>query len=241
MKKFLICFLVGMLFLLPAGEAMADGQLDLDKKGSIDITLRDTNGNIVQGGTITVRKVADARYDNAGYRYVYTEQFANSEYSLEKSSLPELAVELEKYALDNGIAGSIYNNAEGKIEITDLTAGLYLISQGTASAGYSAIVPFFVSMPYQLDGKWIYKVDASPKISPVNQETIAPEPTTEAESKTESETENETESETEDTSSIPDGADTGDKTPIMLYVVLMCIAVLVGGISIACKNNEKVE
>lgn len=241
MKKFLICFLIGILVLLPANEVLAVEQMDLDKKGSIEIILRDTKGNVVQDGIIAVQKVADVHYDNQDYSYVYTEQFVNSGYSLDKTGMPELAVKLHEYALDNGITGNSYNNTEGKIEVGNLTAGLYLVSQKTAASGYSAMVPFLVSMPYQSNGKWTYEVDAAPKISPVNQETIAPEPSTE----TATETSTEAESEKGTSGDVPEGADTGDKTPIMMYIGLMCIAVCAGGISIACKladdNEEKAE
>lgn len=243
MKKFIICFLIGLIFLLPVNKVLADEQPDLEKKGSIVITLRDTNGNIVKGGTITVQKVADISYDKYGYSYVYTEQFTDSEYPLDKTSSPELAKNLQKYALDNGIDGNTYNNTDGKIEIDDLTAGLYLICQETESEGYFAIVPFLVSMPYYMDGKWIYDVDASPKLSPVNQKTIIPEPTTEVETKTETETKTEPktekESKTQNSASVikPEGTYTGDEAPVMIYAYLMCIAMLLGGISFVGKKR----
>lgn len=254
MKKFIICFWFLLIFLLPANMVQAEEQIDLDKIGSIDITLRDTDGNIVNDGTIAACKVADVYYDNQGYKYVYTEPFVDSEYSLDKSSIPELAKELHEYAIENEIVSDVYNNTDGKIKIENLTVGLYLISQQTASAGYSEIVPFLVSLPYQLDGILEYEVDASPKLSPVDQEIIEPETTTEEETESENEsqpgtengtdtgTENENETETETQEKNPEGTggiNTGDKISIMIYGCLMCVSILIVGIGLALKNTKE--
>ena len=55
--------------------------------------------------------------DDKGYSYVYTEQFAGLGYSLDNFSAHELALKLQEYSLDNGIAGVNYNNTNGRIDI----------------------------------------------------------------------------------------------------------------------------
>ena len=146
---------------------------------------------------------------------------------------------MNDYIIDNDIKGEVYSNANGKLFLNDLTTGLYLIKQKNAPKGYIEIVPFLVSMPYKLGDNWIYDVDATPKMSPLEQQTIKPEPTTEAETKGEKPTEPvkpEKQENAEKPETNNEEIGTGDRTSIMLYVMPMCVALAVAGICVTKKK-----
>lgn len=175
MKKILGCLLLGILVLLSTERVFAAEQPDFDREGSINIYMRATTGNLVTGGSVEVYKVADVYKSSKGYKYIYTSEFVGSGYSLDEE-VADLAEELHNYAVDNDIYGDIYNDTAGTINVNNLTAGLYLVDNKKAPEGYKKIIPFLVSVPLQVEGTWIYEVDASPKMSLLSQETLEPGP-----------------------------------------------------------------
>lgn len=171
MKRLLGCFMFALLLLIPSKVVFAAEQPDFDKKGSIDIYLRATAGNLVPGGSLEVYQVAYVNKTSKGYQYAYTSDFDKSGYSFDED-VADLTVELYNYAVDNKIQGEVYNNQTGMIEMNNLTAGLYLITNKVAPGGYNGITPFLVALPLQVNGTWIYDIDASPKMSLLSQTPI---------------------------------------------------------------------
>ena len=155
---------------------MAAEQPDLNKEGSINVYMRTAAGELVKGGTLEVYKVAYIYSSKLGSKYLYMSEFEGSGYSLENKEIASLASKLSKYASANGIHGDLYENTTGMVTIDKLSPGLYLIENKTAPEGYNTIMPFLVSVPFEVDGTWIYDVDASPKMGLLNQKTIAPDP-----------------------------------------------------------------
>ena len=49
--------------------------------------------------------------------------------------------------------------------------GLYLVVQTTAAENYNVINPFLVSVPIQENGKYVYDVDALPKVGTATKKT----------------------------------------------------------------------
>ena len=70
-----------------------------------------------------------------------------------------------QYAKDRSISGhSVTVGSNAMLSISNLTAGLYLFEQTTAAEGYSAVNPFLVSVPTNVNGEYVYDVDATPKV-----------------------------------------------------------------------------
>lgn len=160
----LVCTINRIVF---AAETQTESLPDLDKTGSVIITMRDTDsGETVSGGSVLLYPVADPVEVNGDFSYEFTESFSDSGFALEDIATEKLAADLADYVERNHIKGTARDVKEdGTVFFDDLKTGLYLVTQKSPSEGYEAIRPFLVSVPVQSeDGSWIYEVDASPKV-----------------------------------------------------------------------------
>lgn len=160
--------LLGMaaVFLLAVPVCAAETAPDLNRKGSISITITDPETEkAVPEGKLTVYCVAEAAENDGNYSFVYTEEFADCGFSLKDVQSEKLPKNLAQYAQKNGIEGTDLTISDrGKAVLSGLTPGLYLIVQTEAMDGYKKINPFLVSLPMEEKGTWNYEVDASPKV-----------------------------------------------------------------------------
>lgn len=144
--------------------ALASDLPDLNKKGSITVTLKE-NGEPVPYGSLVFYKVANIIYTNGDYSFVWTENFKNCEFNLDNLESEKLAKDLYLYAGKNkikGIKAEIDKNGTAMLQNT--STGLYLVTQYGTAKGYSKVNPFLITVPLKDDGKWIYDVNASPKV-----------------------------------------------------------------------------
>ncbi|MCD8035848.1 MAG: peptidase [Clostridiales bacterium] len=165
----LIVALVMMLSANVTAFAAAVGaDLDLDRTGSITITLEDSDGDTVSGGEITIYQVAVLYFDNGNMAYELTTAFSDYTGTLDvtDTSLAEL---LADYVDDNDISGTSSKTvgSSGTVTFSNLELGLYLVVQTASSSSYKTISPFVVTVPIDDDGTWDYTVDASPKVGTV--------------------------------------------------------------------------
>ncbi len=167
-KKLFIWILCAMMFTLCVpvrADETASRQPDYTRTGSITVDIHESSGKKVPGGTLTAYEVASAA-DNA---FRYTEAFAGCSVDLSKvgtgkSGEPELSASLAAYAAQNGIKGTTVTiSSEGRAVFSNLELGLYLIAQETPAAGYQAIAPFSVTVPYWDGKQLLYDLNANPK------------------------------------------------------------------------------
>lgn len=173
-KRILPLLLALMLLVtLPVTAAAAEGNVDLEKTGSITIELRDkADKETAIGGTVRLHKVGDITIRNGNLAFVLTSEFAGSGLSLEDVNAADLPGELLDYAEENEIAGTLVkSNSAGKATFSNLSVGLYLISQKTAVSGYYKVSPFLVVLPmYSNTSGWDYTISAFPKVQPEEEE-----------------------------------------------------------------------
>ncbi|MCB6993326.1 hypothetical protein LI177_07525 [bacterium 210820-DFI.6.37] len=166
-----IPFILSVLLICCSGApAFAADQLpDLDRKGSITVTVRDTESQSkVSGGALRLYKVASVKLDDGNYSFTYTKAFSSCPFSLEKLSSQELAQELADYAADKKAAVKAEKKVSaGTVRFSDLELGLYLVTQDSPAEGYSRLAPFLVTVPLKEGSGLIYDVDASPKAGTV--------------------------------------------------------------------------
>ncbi len=168
--RILCALLAAAIMMLPV-LAFAEGAVDLDRKGSISITIQTEEGP-VPGGDLVLYRVADVVVEN-GYRFELIAELAGSGISLDDEDISSslLASRLEQAVADAGIEGTrreIDENGETLFE--DLAVGLYLLVQETAAPGFELLDPFLVSVPMNENGVYVYDVDASPKVAPEHEE-----------------------------------------------------------------------
>ncbi len=147
--------------------------------GTVNITMKTTDGKEVAGGTLEMYKVAEVYVDN-GFKLRYIQPFTSLQKPLEKDTHlnKELAKSAEALitADTDRVDGPKTVSEKGTVTFTAPNIGLYLIRQTQAADGYEPVEPFLVTIPYYdeavktADGSKVkaqYDVDASPKVEPV--------------------------------------------------------------------------
>lgn len=158
-----------------AAPAFALEVVDLSRTGSIKVSLYDSEtSKAVGGGTLTLYRVAKVQKDNANLSFVYTNGFEDCGVELRDLSEGELAGRLAEKIAATAESTTVEISDLGVAEFGDLEVGLYLVVQTTAAENYNVVNPFLVSVPIQENGKYVYDVDALPKVGTATKKT--PEP-----------------------------------------------------------------
>ena len=137
--------------------------VNLDAEGSISVTLADqTYQKPVANVEIAIYHVAYAEdYENGNFIYEYTEDFEDCGASLYDK---KLAVKLADFAENTPISALwVETDSRGKVTVTDLPLGLYLIVQTEPSYNGVICMPFLVSVPNKTNSGFDYTVNAKPK------------------------------------------------------------------------------
>lgn len=149
----------------PAFAAATAASIELTRKGSITVTLRDSeSGSAVSGGKLTLYQVASISRKNGNLSYDYTNGFENCGVSLGDLSESDLARTLDDKRPAGSKGETLTVDTDGRAVFSRLPLGLYLVVQSTASTGYEKINPFLVSVPLVEEDTYLYDVDALPKV-----------------------------------------------------------------------------
>ncbi len=180
--------------------AFAAEVIDADRTGSISVTMQDSSGTALEGGSLALYQVAEVYVDETLQNsYELIEDFADSEVDLEELSDEELAETLEVWVDSEEL--DAYQTAEigedGLAVFTELPVGVYLVVQTEAADGYELVSSFVVTVPLSVDGTLVYDVDASPKVE------AAEESPEEATTKAETEATPDDETEVKKASTLP--------------------------------------
>lgn len=167
LKPALVLALAVMLLFSTSLSAFAGEAVDLNRKGSLVLTLRDSANDHkpIPGGTFTVYPVASVKYENFNIAYSFTPEFADCGVDLNDLNVQGLGGQLEDYAVAHELTGITQTaDKNGVAVFVGLPLGLYLVMQEGNVEGYYAISAFLASVPMRgADGEWVYDVDASPK------------------------------------------------------------------------------
>ena len=166
----------------PAFAAATAASIELTRKGSITVTLRDSeSGSAVSGGKLTLYQVASISRQNGNLSYDYINGFENCGVSLGDLSESDLARTLDDKRPAGSKGETLTVDTDGKAVFSRLPLGLYLVVQSTASTGYEKINPFLVSVPLVEEDTYLYDVDALPKVgtmTPTTPPDVPEEPDT---------------------------------------------------------------
>lgn len=168
-----------MLCAVPAYAAKGTtADLDLTKKGSITLTLKDSDGNAMTGGFLDCIQVAEIVESGGETTYLLTNGFQDTNIFLEyfldgKQSAASLAEELNDAVPAGAYKIASRPDKTGTVTFSNLELGLYLIRQRAKSGYYESITPFVVTVPMNSDSGWVYDVTASPKVGTVTPKDTA--------------------------------------------------------------------
>lgn len=150
------------------------GRVDMafaaDMRGSITIdyhvTVEQEQKIFPTGVPFIVYQIGNFR-DGAG---VLNDEFQRSGVSLADASASgrnRQAKELYAYARREALAGTTVTTKDGKAEVGNIDAGIYLIAQterySYAQKGWFASEPFLLSVPLEVNGEWTDQVRVEPK------------------------------------------------------------------------------
>lgn len=168
MKKCMISLMLALTMLTLPLTASAHPVPELDRRGSITVTMLHKN-KPVSGGSLNAYKVGSIQEDNGSYSFVPVDALRDRISKFWDIQSPALAGTLAKYVtmkkLPPVTAKPVSIGRKGTAVFPNLEPGLYLVLQETPAPGYDKCKPFLVSVPYLKDGAYLYDVDASPKVS----------------------------------------------------------------------------
>lgn len=151
-----------------------------DAKGKITVEMK-YGENAVVGGALTAYRVGRIEQSNGNYYFVKTDEMKAFDGSYDDVTSPDLADSIFAFVKENKLSRyASAQNKNGKAEFNSLDLGLYLIVQTEASENYKPLKPFLVSVPMNVNGQYIYEVNAEGKfvlehiqnpIDPSNQDT----------------------------------------------------------------------
>lgn len=170
-----------VLIITGAIEVMAadnSSNIDINKKCSISLTLKDDSERKVPGVQLAIYKVASISKSYSGLKFEYTHDFESCGLDIDINNTNDFDDNLNNYAVHFDCfiakksiqpAATALTDESGRVFFNNLPTGLYIIRQTNEVDGYYNISSFLVTLPMlETDsdkGKsWKYDVDASPKV-----------------------------------------------------------------------------
>ena len=163
MRRNVITLCVAVLLFLTCSLTTFAQDFDLQKTGSISVTLTQRQDkHPIVGAELCVYYVATDRANaNGELSYVYTDSFADAGLALDD---PSLATKLDTFVLERHLpAVTITTDETGTATCKDLALGLYFVRQASAAEGFAPCTPFMVTVPGKGADGYVYDVNASPK------------------------------------------------------------------------------
>lgn len=163
-----LCFC--LLFSLPAFAGQTEPRVpisgvDLQRRGSVQVLVRDSKGEPLSGGTLHLYGVATVTQAEGRQSFAMTEAFANcgktaDDLLSDQSCAQALAAYVEK-AKPASLAKA--ENKSGSVTFSQLLPGAYLVVQTESVPGYEFMLPFILFIPQLIDNEIIYDVTAQAK------------------------------------------------------------------------------
>lgn len=164
LSALLIC-----VFIVPAAAA---GLPDAAQKGSITVNL-DT------GGKMTLYQVAQYHADTRAFHA--TMYFEESGFDQDHLSADDAVAVWNFIQTLRDTPGALMGQTKkidsGSVQFSGLPLGVYLLAH-EGLKGYPEVLPFFVTIPMQGDGAYVYDVNATSKVRAAPPPTPTPTPPT---------------------------------------------------------------
>ena len=135
-------------------------------QASITVQMKDTSGNAVAGGQLSVYNVAEVKDG----KYQYTAAFAKMDEDISAKTQSTVMTEsfaqsLASYVAANEASGQTSQiSSSGEAVLAADEQAVYLVTQTTAANGYEKIKPFTLVLPYVQDGQSMSQIVAKPKL-----------------------------------------------------------------------------
>ena len=161
-RKIISVFMIAWILLVMPMAAFAE-ELDMDRVGSISVTLVDPDGEKpLAGAELSLYYVATVRLNGDNrLSYTFTDAFADCGTPLDD---PALTAALDVFVTEHAApVEKRVTDGQGSAVFANLPLGLYFVKQTGTVAGYAPCTSFLVTVPnYDQEG-YVYDVNASPK------------------------------------------------------------------------------
>lgn len=148
--------------------SLSTSAVSLEQRGNITLYALDKDTKEpISGVSFRIYRVASAYLKDGDISFVYTDEFKNCGMEIGNFSDAYLPVHLMVHATVNAIAfEEMTTDEKGRVVFSDLQSGAYLIVPVSTKEGYLNPSPFIVTVPMkdETQNKWIYSIDATPKI-----------------------------------------------------------------------------
>lgn len=160
MKKIIFTLITLVAFL---GIVKADNIVDLNKKGSISITLK---GEIpVIGAEIEIIKIGKVSIVNNNLSFEYVDELKDCNYKLSDENIKNIELCIQNKNLKSEVKQT---NDKGEAIFSNLDLGVYYIRQTNKVKNFTQINPILIMIPKEINSSFEYNIDASPKIEIVD-------------------------------------------------------------------------
>lgn len=176
MKKVAIVLMTAFLLLSTALSAHATEAPDPNGVCTLTMVM-EWDGEKLSSGSLTVFRVGQIVSQDGDWKFALIPELQESDFSMNNLDDSQLATQLYLLVQDKELTGVTVQIQDGQAVFTDLTAGLYLVTQEEACEGFSTINPFLISLPRWNGNHYVYDLTAQPKVSFEPEETEPTEPT----------------------------------------------------------------
>ena len=172
MRRKIITFCITIVLLLTFSSTVFAEEFDLEKTGSIYVTLiEETQNEPIVGAELSVYYVATVVEDEEGNLiYDYTDAFKQLDIALNDAML---VTKLDEFVSQYPVPSTkMTTNTDGMALCKELPIGLYFVKQTGVEEGFELCTPFLVTVPNEEGGEYFYEVNASPKAETVRLTSI---------------------------------------------------------------------
>ena len=163
MKKIIFTLLI---FIFSISIVKADQIIDLNKKGTITLTLFEEKDKLfVEGAEIEIIKIANADIINNNLTFNYVDELSDCNVKLDEENIYNIGLCLNEKKLKSNISKT---NNLGKTVFDNLDLGIYYVRQINKVDKFSCFSPFLIMLPEEINNEWSYSINGSPKIEIVS-------------------------------------------------------------------------
>lgn len=160
MKKIIFTLITLVAFL---GIVKADNIVDLNKKGSISITLKGETPVI--GAEIEIIKIGKVSIVDSNLSFEYVDELKDCNYKLSDENIKNIELCIQNKNLKSEVKQT---NDKGEAIFSNLDLGVYYIRQTNKVKNFAQINPILIMIPKEINSSFEYNIDASPKIEIVD-------------------------------------------------------------------------
>lgn len=159
MKKIIFTLLI---FIFSISIVKADQIIDLNKKGTITLTLFEEKDKLfVEGAEIEIIKIGNADIINNNLAFNYVDELSDCNVKLDEENIYNIGLCLNEKKLKSNISKT---NNLGKTVFDNLDLGIYYVRQINKVDKFSCFSPFLIMLPEEINNEWSYSINGSPKM-----------------------------------------------------------------------------